>query len=204
MSTLPLTRLRLVRGVGIPRGKVASYERREEMMMDTAHKVIEDVSLRSLAREAMEKAKNDVRKAHPIFLAALKAQGKVYKELVDLLVERVCLDELHQVIRRDRATIWDRAEAAHTAASAERVAALARSNLMSFVLPNGKRLASATRAECMRYSEDYLKQGKTMCHMGRWMRLIGQSVSDGRTVQKVLSEERLHELREEAKENGNE
>ena len=171
---------------------------------DTVTEETKDISLRSLAREAMEKADNNVQKAYPHCLAALKAEKTFYKEFVGSLVDRVCLEELHRIVRDDRRKLWDQAETAHAATPAERVAALARSNLMNLVLPNGRRLASATHADCMRYSEDYLKQGQTMCHMGRWLRLIGQSVPEGKTVHKVMSEERLHELREEAEKNGNE
>ncbi len=174
------------------------------MTTKTITEKTETISLRSLARAAMGKAKNDVRKAHPVFLAAVKAEKEFYKELVGSLVEQICLDELHRVIRDDRRKLWDGAETARTAAPAARVAALARSNLMNFVLPNGKRLASATHAQCMLHSDDYLKQGNTMCHMGRWLRLIGQSVPVGQVVRKVLSEKRLHELREEAEKNGEE
>lgn len=174
------------------------------MTTDTVSEKTEKISLRSLAREAMEKADNDVTKAHPVFLTALKAEKTLYKELVGSLVDQLCLEELHRVVRDDRRKLWDQAKTARTANPSERVAALARSNLMNLVLPNGKRLASATHADCMRYGEDYLKQGTTMCHMGRWLRLIGQSVPEGKTVHKVLSEERLHELREEAEKNGDE
>ncbi len=170
----------------------------------TTDTLTEDVTLRSLAREAMETANNDVQKAHPLFLASIKAQEAFYKEFIGSIVDRICLDELHQVIRKDRAATWEAAEAVRTAGPAERIAALARANLLNFVLPNGKRIGAASGAECTDHGENYLKQGKTMCHLGRWLRLVGQSVPAGKRVSKVLSEERLHELREEAEKNEDE
>ena len=163
----------------------------------------EYLSLRALARETLSDADGDRHKALPALVARLKAHKQLYSQVVDKLVERACLDELGNVVRDGRSTIWSGGGASATEAS-ERVAALARSNLLNFALPNGKRLANASRAECMEYGDGYLKQGKTMCHLGRWLRLIGQSVPDGKVVHKVLSEERLNELREEAEKNGTE
>ena len=164
---------------------------------------VEEATLRVLARETLDDADGDRRRALPALTARLRANKRLYKRLVDSLVEHACADELRHIIALNRSKIWEGGKFGASDAS-ERVRALARSNLLNFVLPNGKRLAHASRAECMECSEDYLKQGRTMCHLGRWLRLIGQSVPEGKMVHKALSEERLNELRSEAEKNGNE
>lgn len=164
---------------------------------------VEEPLLRALARQTLEDADGDRHEAVPALAARLKTYKELYSQLVDKLVKRACLEEIAAVVRSDRSTVWGGGHPRMTEAS-DRVVALARSNLMNFVLTNDKRLADASGAECMESSEKYLKQGETMCHLGRWLRLIGQDVPDGKTVSKVLSEDRLNELRAEAEKNGNE
>ena len=71
--------------------------------------------------------------------------------------------------------------------------------LMSFVLPNNKYLAQASREELAAASERYMKQGQTMCHHARWFRLCAGLVPEGKVLKDVMDEERLAELHEEAK-----
>ncbi len=173
----------------------------EEEVEEEVEAKVEELTLRALAREALEDADGERHKALPALVARLKSHKELYSQVVGKLVKRACLDELGSIVRDERGTIWAGGHPGASEAS-ERVAALARSNLLNFVLPSGKRLAHASRAECMQQGEDYLKQGLTMCHLGRWLRLIGQSVPDGEVVHKVLTEDRLNELRAEAEKNG--
>ena len=174
----------------------------EEKVEEKTEEKTEELTLRSLARETLEDADDDRHKALKALVARLKSHKELYKQVVGRLVERACLDELGNIVRDARGTIW---AGGHTGASdaAERVKALARSNLLNFVLPSGKRVAYATPAECKLYGENYLKQGRTMCHLGRWLCLIGENVPEGKVVHLVLTEERLNELRAEAEKNGN-
>lgn len=171
--------------------------------MNAVAKKTEDLTFHALAREVLGDADGDRYKALPALVLRLKAHKVLYAQVVDNALEHACSDELRKIVQNDRSTIWEGGQPGASEAS-DRVVALARSNLLNFVLPNGKRLANASRAECMQHGENYLKQGKTMCHLGRWLRLIGQSVPDGKTVHKVMTEERLSELRAEAEKNGDE
>lgn len=172
----------------------------EEKVGEDVEEKVEELTLRALAKEALEDADDDRHKALLALVARLKAHKQLYKQVVEKLVARACLDELGYIVRDERSTIWAGGHPGASAAS-ERVKALAQSNLLNFVLPSGKRVSDATPAECLEHGENYLKQGRTMCHLGRWLLLIGKNVPDGQTVHNVLTEERLNELRAEAEKN---
>lgn len=71
--------------------------------------------------------------------------------------------------------------------------------LDGFKLPNGKKLGDATRSDISAALASYEIQASDFAVKHRWMRLIQQSVPDGKRVRDVLTEERVAELRAEAK-----
>lgn len=66
-------------------------------------------------------------------------------------------------------------------------------------LPSGKKLGDATRADLQTALAAHEIQASDATIKHRWMRLILQSTPAGKTVREVLTEERVKELREEAR-----
>jgi hypothetical protein len=75
--------------------------------------------------------------------------------------------------------------------------------LLDMPLAGGKKLRDAGRAEIMAQIERYEKQAGNMAHKARWLRLVLQSLPEGKLVGKVITEKRALELFEEAR-NGKE
>lgn len=71
--------------------------------------------------------------------------------------------------------------------------------LDGFTLPGGKKLGDATRADLATALSAYEIQASDFAVKHRWMRLIQQSVPDGKRVRDVLTEQRVAELKAEAK-----
>lgn len=66
-------------------------------------------------------------------------------------------------------------------------------------LPSGKKLGDATRADLQTALAAHEIQASDATIKHRWMRLILQSTPAGKTVREALTEERVKELREEAR-----
>jgi hypothetical protein len=77
--------------------------------------------------------------------------------------------------------------------------AVASSLLDDVRLPNGRKLGDATREDLATAMAAYQIQADDAAVKHRWLRLIQQSVPPGKTVRQVLSDERLAELKAEAR-----
>jgi hypothetical protein len=77
--------------------------------------------------------------------------------------------------------------------------AVAASLMDDFKLPNGKKLGDATRYDLDAALAVYRIQSDDAAIKHRWMRLVQQCLSGSQTVRERLTDERLAELREEAR-----
>jgi hypothetical protein len=148
------------------------------------------------AREALLAADNDVLKATEALRQRVKGNPALFRQLMEPLVHDACYDAVRAQCRVQRSAIWS--PPVHRADSADRVKALAQSNLMSFPLPGGLRLGDATREDVVKAREFYASQADSMAHKARWLELVAQSLTGRKTVAKALTETRLQELKEAA------
>lgn len=78
-------------------------------------------------------------------------------------------------------------------------AAVADALMDTFKLPGGVKLGDATRKDLTTALASYEMQTADLSIKHRWLRLVQQSVPEGRRVRDVLTEERVAELRAEAR-----
>lgn len=81
----------------------------------------------------------------------------------------------------------------------EALATGTQSALMQFPLPTGKKLGDCTRNDVIFAQTTYEANSRSEKVRAKWMQLIAQSLIPGKTVKEAITEERLNELRDEAR-----
>jgi len=166
------------------------------------------IALGALAREALEEVDGNTEKAVSRLLYQLKNNPQLLKKIIEAAVHDAVYHRVQYNIRHNRTSIErsiDRQNAAQTInrkRDKDRVVALAEvvsSTLLDMPIAGGKKLRDASRAEVVAQIERYEKQAGTMSHRARWLRLVLQSVPEGKRVGKVITEQRALELFEEAR-----
>lgn len=154
------------------------------------------------ARRALDDANGDTVRAARMLETAVRAQSPLREALTEHLIGSACWAAIQTQTRVQRRAIWiaPRTEGTPRATSVDdRVVHLASGTLLMFPLPGGKRLADAKREEIAAAAEFYGRQASDMGAKARWLRLIAQSLPDGKVVGEVLTDERLRELQDEAR-----
>lgn len=170
-----------------------------------AHAMIEEVdSVATCARLALAESKGDPGKATEKLVARVRKDKALREAILDPLVEYACNQAVMREVRVNRGNVWvpPSPERLARMPDAERVRALANGTLLMFPLPGGKRLGEATREEVAEAARFYERQAGDMAHKARWLQLVAQSIPDGKTAGKVLSDERLRDLQTEAQKHG--
>lgn len=179
-------------------------------MAAAASKVTGRDAVAEAAREALDAARGDVRRAAVLFEARVRADRSLRDALTDPLIATACYTAVTAQVRRRRQSVW-KAPAVPTRSPAPapaqprtsdgafRVAQLAAGTLLMFPLPGGKRLGEATREEISEAACFYEAQSADMAHKARWLRLVAQSLPTSRRVGDVLTDARLRELQEAAR-----
>lgn len=160
------------------------------------------ITIADVARKALEDAGGNVDKATEMFEAAVRQSRALRDQLTEPLIAEACRAAVRKEVREERRTVWvvptAKPAQVDVKAQADRVVQLAAGTLAMFPLPGGKRLGEATREEISTAAEFYGRQAADMGAKARWLRLIAQSVPDGKKVGDVLSDARLRELQQEA------
>lgn len=158
------------------------------------------------ARRALAEAAGDVRTASRRLEAAVRTDRQLRDELTEPLLVGACYDACRMACRGQRKRSWaPPAPAAATpratdlSQSASRVVHLASGTLTMFPLPGGRPLGEATRDEISAAAGFYETQAGDMATKARWLRLVAQSVPGERKAGEVLTERRLRELQEAAR-----
>lgn len=155
-----------------------------------------------MAALALGKAKGDVQKATRALAAQVRSDDKLYRAVMDSLVDTACYDLVASVCRAQRRKIWSPpAPPAGQSDDRARVVALGRgtvASLLDFPLPGGMKLRDAKRSDVVSAHEFYATQARDMDGKARWLRLIAQSVPEDRRVGDVLTADRLESLQQEA------
>jgi hypothetical protein len=169
---------------------------------NTATQATERDLVAEAAKTAYLKADGDVREAVRILETAVRQERDLRDALTDPLISQACYDAVRKQCHVQRRRVWaPPAEklVKSKVTGAHRVVQLAAGTLLMFPLPGGKRLGEASREEIASAAEFYERQAGDMATKGRWLRLIAQSVPGDQTVGDVLTDERLRELQEEAR-----
>jgi hypothetical protein len=165
-------------------------------------------ALGALARTVLEEVEGNSEKAITRVLFKLNNNPQLLKRIVEAAVRDAVYHRVQHTIRQNRTAIErsiDRQKAAQAIdreRDKNRVVALAEaisSALLDMPIAGGKLLREASRAELTAQIERYEKQAGTMSHRARWLRLILQSMPEGKRVGKVITEQRALELFEEAR-----
>lgn len=161
--------------------------------------------LNEIARTCLQEAGGAISKATILMVQKLMTDGRLLRELVAPIVMNVANNRAMTVARYQRQGLFvPRRNAATVArdAAAGHVAAVSRM-ILHIPLPfgDGMKLIEASRAQVITAIEFYEKTGSTMLRRARWLRLIVQSVPDGKIVGDCVTDERAIELWNES-ENG--
>jgi hypothetical protein len=169
---------------------------------------VSTVTLGTLVRAVLEDVEGNTAKAIQRVLFKLNNNPQLLKQIIEAAVRDAVYHRVQGSVRHDRFSIvrainqQNAAQTIDRERDKNRVVALAEaisSCLLDMPLAGGKKLRDAGRAEIMAQIERYEKQAGSMSHKARWLRLILQSVPDGKRVGKVITEQRALELFEEAR-----
>lgn len=153
------------------------------------------ITIRSLAREALQAANGDIRAAIESMVKHLLADRRALKEVVAEAIMIASSTSAQLVHRGKRRQVFGVGQGQST------IAVLAdgiRAALLDFPLAGGVLLRHASRAEVSAQANIYEEQGRVHMARARWLRLIAQSVPDDRAVGDVITDARAIELWNEA------
>lgn len=148
---------------------------------------------------AMQEAKDDAEEAGRILVSKAKDNRKLYKKFMDPHLEGACWEFVRRVCRAERRAIIE-AAAYDGDGERESMEGLAFSNgLLDFPLPipGFPRLGDCEREQVALAAQYYESHAKDMGRKGKWLRLVGQHLTEGARVKDVMSKDRLKELLKE-------
>lgn len=165
--------------------------------------ITDDEPLESLADSLLSEHRV-TQKALPSMLAKVMADEDLRHEVMVRLIESECRRVLdvrmnfrHQQIKRR--TGGGPVGAARSSDMSAWAGAVAESLMDDFRLPNGRKLGDATRDDLRMALAGYQTTADDALVKVRWLRLVQQSTPHGKTVRQALTDERVKELREEAR-----
>lgn len=178
------------------------------MAAERARRMTPEELILAAAKAALEDASGDLNIATEMMVAAAGKSSALRNALLEPYLETACREAVRRQIQSIRREVWTASKGKRAGSSAPsavveqqqraRVVQLAAGTLMMFPLPGGKRLGEATREEVAAAAEFYAKQSADMGAKANWLRLIGQSLPEGKKVAEILTDRRLQELQAEA------
>lgn len=150
------------------------------------------------AAKAYQESGGDVSKATQALMVVAERHKGLRAALLDPFLETACNQAVRRLQQDARAKLWGSRAIATATDDAEAMKRLAQRNLLDFPLPNGMRLADASKDDVGNAIQFYRKQANDMAWKARWLQLVAQSVPGGKKVGDALTEERLRELQTEA------
>lgn len=174
-------------------------------MLHSERRFIEDVTLASLVRAALDTFDGDADKASEYLFKKLLKDQSLLRQVIRSAIGYAVYHKTQETVRKGRSEIVNLAyEAARMAGakaskgpSRDDVEAKARivvAGLLDFPLAGGKKLRDATREEIAAQADRYEKQIKDEAHKARWLRLIEPIVPEGELAGEVLTEEQVQQL----------
>lgn len=164
-------------------------------MPDDGRSTESTIKISDLAKAAFEASGGDQVKAARLLQEDVLSEPRKYHALMDPLVKEACNMAVSDYVRERRSKVWN---APAPANDADRVRALAEGNaLMFFLLPGGKRLAEATKADVLEAADRYRKQADDMAAKATWLERIAAKLKGNKTVEHFFDEDQLRSLREE-------
>jgi hypothetical protein len=156
------------------------------------------------AHQAYVRARGNMKRAVELLERMIRADDKLYKEVLDPLLHEACVRLIHAANAKQRMTAWTSVEIPTERDGRSAIDALASGtiralNLMDFPLPGGKPLGDANRQEVIAGARFYAKQANDMAQKAAWLRLVADRMTGRKLVKNCLSVEELLELQEESK-----
>lgn len=175
--------------------------------------VTEKVTVYSLARQYLKKAKNDTKKASALMIAAIMKDKAITAMIVADAIEVASKTAINSAIVNQRSNIMRIASSdfqrppapdniERNKAMAESFARSMSGLLLDFPLRGGMLLRNATTVEIDITAEAYEKNSQTEAFRGRWLRMIQKRLPAGQRVGHVMTEDDLNLIHEEAKNAG--
>jgi len=160
--------------------------------MNAHAKVETEITLGSLAREALVSHSGRTPDAVDAILARITNDANLLRRLIRSAVEDAIKYRVEMAMRNDRQSII-RATTGTRGAVVALANGLSRA-LLDMPLANGLPLREATRAQVLAQAEGYNKTAMDATHKAKWLQAIAQSVPDGKRVGDVMDDERAAEL----------
>ena len=158
-----------------------------------------DRTIHNLAREALNECGGDTKLATQKLVAWLNSDKALMKNVVSHAIYEAARTAINQKMANARQRLASAAE--RVLSGKDSVMALAggiAASLLDFPLAGGVKLATATREQVIEAADRYESTAIDAKHKSQWLRLIAQSVPEGKTVGDVLSDARALELWKEA------
>lgn len=156
----------------------------------------EEVSLRSIARQALRDNDGRTKEAIQTVVERLQADKRLMREVVAQAVVVAATELVNHHMHEER-----RAVMVSAARARDGVMALANGikfSILDFTLDGGVKLRDATPDQVNKSADRYESIGRDVGQKARWLRLIVKGVPQGKRVGEVVSEKRAQELFDEA------
>src|SRR6266566_5191414 len=150
-------------------------------------------TIAEVAKRELEAADGKVEIATKAMVRHVRADDRLYRQLMDFLVQQACYSTICAVQRKNRRPIWDQPQPSPKDVR-RRIRVFAK-GLMAFPLRSGLRLGDAFREEIEADSKFYLAQANDMHVKGRWLALVAKKLPPNKPVGRVLTETKLKQLK---------
>jgi hypothetical protein len=153
--------------------------------------------LYALAKHYLAENEGNISDATNALMERLLQDRLALEEVSKAAIYIASKDISHEVIQKRRQKIEARANNGRGAVVA--LAAGISAALLDMPLTGGAKLRLATRELVMEEADRAETIGRRQFHKAKWLRLIAQSVPNGKSVGDVLDDKRAQELWDEAK-----
>lgn len=156
----------------------------------------EEISLRSIARQALRDSSGKTKEAIDALVKRLQADKRLMREIVTQAIVTASTDLVEHQMRSDRQAV-----VVSAARARDGVMALANGikfSILDFTLAGGLKLRDATPPQVNESIRRYESISRDVSQKARWLRLIVKGVPMDKRVGDVITEERAQELFDEA------
>jgi hypothetical protein len=154
--------------------------------------------LRHLAEEFLDDADGDVQRATELMVEKLEDDERLFRQLMQPLLQEACYRVVSEIFRARRAAIWQQPQPS-PAEHQSRVRVLANATVTLFDLPlwgGGPLLRDATKTELLEGAHLWMRQGSNMVAKAKFFRLVARALpNDTITVGDSVTLTKLNNFR---------
>ena len=172
-------------------------------MVTVATRAERQATIRDLATTCLTDADGDWTKAASAMGAQIRADKRLYKELMDPLVDGAVWNEIRRAASQSRRHFWSSATQPlvigdPSSKQRDGLQALGRANLLDYPLSKGLKVGDAFSDQLTKEAEMYGAFAQANARTGVWLRLIAGSTPAGARVRDALTHDDLERLQHEA------